>query len=335
MANTIPEPVILDSLNGMVFRAMSVLAGKQLDLFTPLKNGPLSAGQLATSLGVEEAKLRPLLCALVVVGLLTFENGFFANTPEADYYLVRGGPHYWEYCHLFFSNIWSAALHIAESIRTGKPQAAHDYTNMGEAELEEFISSMHSVDGGTWFAQNYEFSAYKTVLDAGGGSGGVAIGLAEALPHLQVTVADLPSVTKTTRHFVARAGVADRVRVQEVDIVRQPITGSFDAAILRFVLHVVLPEEAYQTVLNVHQALRPGGTIYVMGVIDDSYLAPEDSTMWGPVFTALYQRGDNITVQECREIITKAGFEDFKLDANRVITARKPAHIHSTDIHTQ
>jgi methylase of polypeptide subunit release factors len=62
---------------------------------------------------------------------------------------------------------------------------------MPEDELEEFMDGMYSLDDGTWFARNYDFSSCQTVLDVGGGSGGVAIGLAEALPHLQVTVAEL------------------------------------------------------------------------------------------------------------------------------------------------
>ena len=121
MIDAKPEPVILNSLNDMVFRAMSVLAGKQLELFTPLKDGPLSADQIASSLGVNVTRLRPLLYALVVVGLLTVEDGRFANTAEADCYLVRGRPDFWEGCHTFWSDIWSAAFLITESIQTGKP----------------------------------------------------------------------------------------------------------------------------------------------------------------------------------------------------------------------
>jgi methylase of polypeptide subunit release factors len=110
---------------------------------------------------------------------------------------------------------------------------------MGEDELEAFISSMHSLDGGTWLAQNYDFPSYQTVLDAGGGSGGVAIGLVEALPHLRVTIAELPLVAKVTKRFVDRAGFTERIQIQEVNLVRQSITGTFDAAILRYVLHTV------------------------------------------------------------------------------------------------
>jgi predicted O-methyltransferase YrrM len=336
MTNSRSEPVILDSLEDMVFRAMSVLAGMQLDVFTPLKDGPLSADQIAASIGVGAARLRPLLYALVVTGLLTADDGLFANTAEADYYLVRGRPSYRGQWHKFCSDIWSAALQIGESIRTGKPQAEHDYANMREDELEEFMDGMYSLECGTWFARNYDFSSCRRVVDVGGGSGGLAIGLAEALPHLQVTVAELPLVAKFTRRFVERAGAAERVQVQAVDVVRQPITGSFDAAILRYILHVMSLEDACQVLLNVHQALKPGGTIYIQAEpLDDSRLTPHGVVLWGPIFTAIYEHGQHRTLQEYRDVVTKAGFEHFELHPDAVMTARKPVGAHSTDIHRQ
>jgi hypothetical protein len=148
MTDSIPEPVILDRVEDMVHRAMSILAGMQLDLFTPLKDGPLSANQIAESMGVWTTRLCPLLYALVVVGLLTVDDGFFANTAEADYDLVQGRPSYRGHGHKFYSDIWSA-----ESIRTGKPQAEHDYANMREDQLEEFMEGMYSLESDTWFAQ--------------------------------------------------------------------------------------------------------------------------------------------------------------------------------------
>ena len=66
----------------------------QLDLFTPLKEGPLSAEQLADTLGVGFTKLEFLLYALVAATLLRMEGDLFSNTAEADHYLVRGQPEY-------------------------------------------------------------------------------------------------------------------------------------------------------------------------------------------------------------------------------------------------
>ena len=65
-----------------------MLAGMQLDVFTPLKDGAMTAEQLADSLGVKAEKLSPLLYALVAAELLTVEGERFANTAEADQFLV-------------------------------------------------------------------------------------------------------------------------------------------------------------------------------------------------------------------------------------------------------
>jgi hypothetical protein len=74
-----------------IYPPMAMLAGMQLDVFTPLKNGPMTAAALASALTLETVKLRPLLYALVHAELLNLVEGDrFANTPEADVYLVRG-----------------------------------------------------------------------------------------------------------------------------------------------------------------------------------------------------------------------------------------------------
>jgi len=77
-----------------VFPSFAMLAGMQLDVFTHLKDGPMEAKTLASSLGVQEEKLSPLLYSLVVAGLLEVENKKFSNTAEAAQFLVRGCPDY-------------------------------------------------------------------------------------------------------------------------------------------------------------------------------------------------------------------------------------------------
>ena len=62
-------------------------AGLQLDVFTRLKDGPLTGAEIAAAIGVQPVKLIPLLYALVAAELLTEQNDCFSNTPEADTYL--------------------------------------------------------------------------------------------------------------------------------------------------------------------------------------------------------------------------------------------------------
>jgi len=49
-----------------VYPPLAMLAGMQLDVFTPLKGGPMTATALADAIGANAARLRPLLYALMV-----------------------------------------------------------------------------------------------------------------------------------------------------------------------------------------------------------------------------------------------------------------------------
>jgi hypothetical protein len=51
MTDSDPQPTTLEELEWAVWPSFALLAGIRLDLFTPLKDGPLSAEQLADKLG--------------------------------------------------------------------------------------------------------------------------------------------------------------------------------------------------------------------------------------------------------------------------------------------
>ena len=92
--NSSPKPETINKLRFAVDGAFAMLAGMQLDLFTPLKNGPMTADNMANAIGVGAPRLRLLLYALVANGLLTEKDGRFSNTAEADRFLVKGSPSY-------------------------------------------------------------------------------------------------------------------------------------------------------------------------------------------------------------------------------------------------
>ena len=113
-----PQPTTIQKLSTAVYPSFAMLAGMQLDLFTPLKDGPMTAEQLADGLGVKTEKLSPLLYALVAAELLTVDGETFANTAEADQFLVKGTPTYMGGQQGNLSRWWHATMETAESIRT-------------------------------------------------------------------------------------------------------------------------------------------------------------------------------------------------------------------------
>ena len=130
------RPVTIEKLGMAVFPSLAMLAGMELDVFTPLGNGPLRAGEIADALDVSREKIGPLLYALVAAGLLRQEGDRFANSQEADHFLVRGRPSYLGGRDSFYRARWGEALQTAASIRTGLPQAKIDFTAMSPNERE-------------------------------------------------------------------------------------------------------------------------------------------------------------------------------------------------------
>ena len=74
---------------GMGFMASkTLLSAIELGVFTKLSNGPLSAEELRTNLGLHERSARDFLDALVSLGMLDRDNGLYKNTPETGEFLV-------------------------------------------------------------------------------------------------------------------------------------------------------------------------------------------------------------------------------------------------------
>ena len=94
MTNPPPQPITIWRLQRALYPSFALLAGIQLDLFTPLTDGPMTAEQVAVGLGVGTDKLRALLYILADAELLTVKGDLFSNTAEADRFLVRGKPSY-------------------------------------------------------------------------------------------------------------------------------------------------------------------------------------------------------------------------------------------------
>jgi hypothetical protein len=139
METPVPQPEIIGKLRSAADAAFAMMAGMQLDVFTPLKNGPMTTEQIAGAIAVGPVRLRILLYSLVAAGLLTEQQGRFSNTPEANQFLVKGSPSYIGNWHALLSNRWVRNLKIAESIRSGVPQAKLDFSNSPQDELEAYL----------------------------------------------------------------------------------------------------------------------------------------------------------------------------------------------------
>jgi len=108
-----------------------------------------------------------------------------------------------------------------------------------------------------------------------------------------------------------------------------PLPGFYDVAILRNVLQVLSLSDARVAVHNA--AIKPGGTIYIVGqILDNCRTSPLEAVGFNLNFINNYDAGESYTEQEHRSSLTDAGFVDIERanfllpDGEGVMTARKP-----------
>ncbi len=315
-----------------VYQSLGMLAGMQLDVFTPLKDGPLSCAGIATALGVGADKLGPLLYVLVNAELLTVNDGLFANTPEADEFLVRGRPRYMGGRHELLSQQWHWAMQTAGSIRDGKARMKLDFARETPERLTAIYRGMYAgaVPGGAALAPMLKAAGTTHLADIGGGPGGAAIGACKSVPGLRATIVDLPNVVSYASTFIAEAGLQDRVSILAGDVVAAPPAVRYDAAVVRAVIQVLCPDDARALLRHVGEAMDPGGHIFILGsILDDSRTSPALTVGFNLTFLNVYDGGLAFTEAEHREWLTEAGFRDIVLSptpmpgGQSLITARK------------
>lgn len=328
--SVVPTREQIDQVMPSVINVMAIRAALQLGLFTPLADGPKTAGELAEAIGVNTHRLEMLLYQLVATDFLEIDGDRFANTPMAAHYLIQGRDGYFGGIHEFWTEMFTALMGTADSIRADAPLAKIDFSGMTQDELGAFLRGIHGMAmlAGRNIAKNPLFAEATDVVDVGGGSGGVAIGLCEEHPHLHATVIDLPSVVPIAEEMAGEAGLGDRVTGLVADVVEKPLPGDFDVATARALFQVLSVEQCQQVAHNIAAALPPGGTLFIVGLVtDDSRLSPELAVGMNTVFLNMFDNGQSYTSSQYQSWLTDAGFIDIVqtpfLGGNRLITAKK------------
>jgi len=322
------EPI--DRLTRTPVTPMAVRAALRLDVFTPLAQGPMTAEELAEAIGVKPRRLEMLLSQLVVADFLELHDGRFANTAMAAHYLVKDTPSYIGNIHENWTTQWASQMLTDESIRSDLPQAKIDFDGLSSAELSRYLKSLHgnAIAAGRNLAKNPSFADAERVVDIGGGSGGVAIGLCQEHPHLSITVIDLPAVVPIGKEMVGEAGLADRIMVETADLIEKPLSGEFDIATARAFFQVLSAAKCEKAACNIAAAIRSGGEFFVIGyILDDGGISPEICVAQNVQFLNVHDSGQAFKESQYRDWLTNAGFVDIarkpEAQGRSLMTARK------------
>lgn len=140
--------------------ALAMLAGMQLDVFTPLKNGPMTADQIGDAIGVNADRLRLLLYALVAAELLEVKDGFSLQNACIDLH-SRASP------RLMFEKARKAAQTLGQTI-TGRHVGYASNANQLADTGVELLVGLGPYGGGMHTDQEFmSIAAYEKRLQLG------------------------------------------------------------------------------------------------------------------------------------------------------------------------
>ncbi len=305
-----------------------LLTAVEFDLFSVLGDRSLTATELGDVLGLHPRGRYDFFDALVALKFLLRDgdgkDGRYRNTPETAAFLIKQSPTYVgglpEMLNARLFGFWNS---LGEALKTGKPQNEIKLTGKpmfgelysDEARLGEFLRAMSSLQTANFglLAEQFDFSRYSTVTDAGGSLALLSRTVAARHPHLGFQSVDLPPVRPHAQKAIDAAGLGDVIRVVDGDFFNDQLPKA-DVVTMGNILHDWNLDQKMHLIRNAYDALPEGGVfIAVENVIDDA----RRENVFGLLMSLnmLIEFGDasDYTGAEFREWCGAVGFKRFEM----------------------
>lgn len=296
------------------WQACTLHTSVRLEIFTAIGPELVSGDEIAQKAGADVGAVKRLLNALTAMGLLTRQQGLYANTAAAESLLVKDSPDYIGHIILHHQHLVEAWSQLTLSVKTGK-QVKESSSFSADEDRETFLMGMFNMAMGaaSRVADKVDLSGRSHLLDLGGGPGTYAVHFCLANPNLRATVYDLPTTRPIAEKIIARFGLLDRVGFVAGNYIEDDLAGSYDVAWLSHIIHGEDPGDSQKIIEKAASALTPGGLI----LIHDFLL---NDTLDGPLFPALFslnmllntEQGRSYSESEITSMMARAGFRDIR-----------------------
>jgi ubiquinone/menaquinone biosynthesis C-methylase UbiE len=299
-----------------VSRAIYVAA--KLGVADLLKDGAREIGELARATGSHGPSLHRVLRTLASVGIFAeVEPGRFATTPLGTT-LQTDGPgslRAWVSVQLGDEHYraWGDAIH---SVQTGESAFEHVFgmgvwqyraQNIEHAKLFDTAMANLTRLYNAAVVSCYAFSKFDTIVDVGGGDGGLLIAILEANPRVKGVLFDLSHVADKARARITSAGLAGRCQVVAGDVFSSVPAGG-DAYLLSRVIHDWDDARSIAILENCHRAMAATGRLLLVEGVVRAGNEPDLSKLFDLTMMVL-AGGRERTAAEYRALLETAGFD--------------------------
>ena len=324
----LPAPAAMMEMIVATWLSQAITVAAELGIADALAAGPLTIDELAANVGADPDALRRLLRALIGRGVFhhrrdgRYELNSLARTLCSDAEVSMSAAAQF-YGSREQRDRWTL---LAQSIRTGRSvvpvmhgKEGFDYFVDDSRHAELFNLTMSSISALTdaTVVSAYDFGAFHTVVDVGGGHGLLLANILAATPGSRGVLYDLAAVVSTVSNILCYTRMADRVQIEPGSFFDRVPAGG-DAYVLKNILHDWPDEKALQILRNVHAAAGRHATVLLVELVIPDH-DRDFPGKWVDLEMLLNLGARERTAAEYRNLLGQTGFE-----VTRVVPTASP-----------
>jgi hypothetical protein len=303
-----------------------------LGIYEALQEGPMTIKDLSRRVGIQHRPASMVLAINNWLGILGKSDGrYFIHDVMCDY-VLKDGKAFWnpKIPEPGDNDFYDACK---QAVLTNEPQESWAPPWLANPEGSEGVTAfgLHRHGQRTLWGESladaYDFSRHRLIVDLGGASGGVMVGLTSRYLDLKAVVVDLPYGKETAERAIEADGASDRVSVVAADFFKDPLPEG-DVYLLSHILHD-WDEERCDLILRRCLEKLPSSC----PVIVYEYTLNEEKN--GPlmgvvawVSLVMATTGDQRTPAENTALLARAGFEGMETrqvdEALSIVVGYKP-----------
>ncbi len=271
-------------------KSQCLYVATRLEIFNLLQDkGAQPLAAIADKTDTKPERLYFVLRALAHLEVLEEKPGrIFAPTELSELFVTHRGPSMGHLAmHLLEPAQWDAWKVLEEALHTGEVpferangKTVYDFCRDNEWSGDVFIKAMsfltdHAVDA---LLEVYDFSRFETVMDVGGGQGGLIAQIVKRFGCKGILF-DVPYVAETAPAYLEKQGVAPgAVQITTGDVFAAVPEGA-DAITMKYFISAWDDEDAAKILHNCKSALPAHGKIILLQAfvpdLDEPKVAPD------------------------------------------------------------
>jgi len=324
----VPAQILQIVTNFWSSRAVYVFA--KLGIPDLLKSGPKTTDELASETKMHAPSLYRVLRALSSIGFVSVTaDGRFAQTPLSEILVTDApGSLRWFTISELGQEHYPAWGNLLHSVKTG--EIAFDnffgidiwkYFEQNPEDAAVFNNSMSGVTAATneEILAVYDFSSFGTVVDVGGGHGGLITSILNANPKLKGILLDAPQVIEGTRPKIEAAGLAARCEIVGGDFFKSVPAGG-DVYVMKWIIHDWDDKRAITILQNIRNQMQPNGKVIIVDCVVPENNDPDFSKFFD-LNMMVMTGGKERTEKEFAQLLGAAGFKLLRVIPTKVPTS--------------